>query len=60
MGWPVTVISRGEVIVENGELKATRGRGRFIEREMSDAAQPANRQIPEMAQLEAWGTPFIP
>ena len=59
-GWPVTVISRGDVIVENGELNAARGRGRYIAREASDAATPANRQIPEMAQLDAWGTPFIP
>ncbi len=59
-GWPVTVISRGDVVIENGELLAARGRGRFIERGTSDAAAPANRQIPEMAQLDAWGTPFIP
>ncbi|MBX2854861.1 MAG: dihydropyrimidinase [Rhodobacteraceae bacterium] len=31
-GWPVTVISRGEVIIEGGELKAERGRGRFLKR----------------------------
>ncbi len=34
-GWPVVTISRGEVIVEDGELKAERGRGRFIERAIS-------------------------
>ena len=59
-GWPVTVISRGDVVVEDGKLMAARGRGRFIARGTSDAAAPANRQIPEMAQLDAWGTPFIP
>lgn len=32
VGWPVVTISRGEVIVENGELKAERGRGKFVER----------------------------
>ena len=31
-GWPVTVLSRGEVIVEDGKLSAERGRGRFIAR----------------------------
>ena len=31
-GWPVTTISRGEVIVEGGELLARPGRGRFLER----------------------------
>jgi dihydropyrimidinase len=31
-GWPVTVISRGDVIVDNGSLHAQRGRGKFIAR----------------------------
>jgi dihydropyrimidinase len=57
-GWPVTVISRGEVIVEDGRLHATRGRGRFIERTLSDAAVPSGLKVPEMLQLDAWGTPL--
>ncbi len=32
-GWPETVISRGEVIVDDGKLKAVRGRGRYLARE---------------------------
>jgi dihydropyrimidinase len=31
-GFPVTTISRGEVIVADGELVGTAGRGRFVER----------------------------
>ncbi|WP_233233484.1 dihydropyrimidinase [Bordetella sp. LUAb4] len=31
-GWPTTVISRGEVIVDGGKLDAERGRGSFIAR----------------------------
>jgi dihydropyrimidinase len=57
-GWPVTVLSRGEVIVEKGKLNAERGRGRFIPRVLSDAAVPAGLKVPEMAQLDAWGTPL--
>ena len=57
-GWPVTVISRGEVIVENSTLAAARGRGRFIVRSRSDATVPLGRKVPEMAQLDAWGTPL--
>ena len=57
-GWPVTVLSRGEVIIEHSRLKAERGRGRFIVRQASDATAPAGRQVPEMAQLDAWGTPL--
>jgi len=34
-GWPVVTVSRGEVIVEGGKLKAERGRGRFVERRIA-------------------------
>lgn len=34
-GWPIYTISRGDVIVEKGKLKAERGRGRFVERRIS-------------------------
>jgi dihydropyrimidinase len=57
-GWPVMVLSRGEVIIENGKLSAQRGRGRFIARTLSDAAVPSGLKVPEMAQLDAWGTPL--
>ena len=40
-GWPITVISRGEVIVDGGELLAERGRGRFLPRAAGEAAEPA-------------------
>jgi dihydropyrimidinase len=57
-GWPSVVLSRGEVIIENGALKAERGRGRFIARAPSEATTPSGRKVPEMAQLDAWGTPL--
>jgi dihydropyrimidinase len=57
-GWPVTVLSRGEVIVQDGRLNAERGRGRFLAREPSEALQPLGRDVPEMAQLKAWRTPL--
>jgi dihydropyrimidinase len=31
-GWPTTVVSRGRIAVENGELKVARGSGRFVAR----------------------------
>jgi len=31
-GWPTTVVSRGRVVVEGGELKVARGSGEFIPR----------------------------
>jgi dihydropyrimidinase len=57
-GWPVTVLSRGEVIVDDGKLLGGRGRGRFIPRSFSQAAVPSGLKVPEMAQLDAWGTPL--
>ncbi len=57
-GWPMTVLSRGEVIVEDGKLNAARGRGRFLPRERSAALAPLGRAVPEMAQLAAWNTPL--
>jgi dihydropyrimidinase len=57
-GWPVTVLSRGEPIIENGTLRAERGRGRFLAREPSEAMKPANREVPEISQLKAWNTPL--
>ncbi len=32
-GWPVTTISRGEVVWADGEVRGRQGRGRFLERE---------------------------
>jgi dihydropyrimidinase len=39
-GWPETVISRGEIVVEAGELMAAPGRGRFLEQNVSSAWGP--------------------
>ncbi|MDH5212535.1 MAG: dihydropyrimidinase, partial [Betaproteobacteria bacterium] len=57
-GWPVTVLSRGAVIVDGGKLSAERGRGQFLARAPSAALEPLGRQVPEMAQLAAWNTPL--
>jgi dihydropyrimidinase len=57
-GWPVTVLSRGEVIVRDGKLAAARGRGRFLAREPSSALEPLGRDVPEISQLKAWNTPL--
>lgn len=58
-GWPVVVLSRGDVIVDQIQspavIAATRGRGRFIARDRSDAVVPAGRMIAEVAQLANWG-----
>lgn len=57
-GWPVSVVSRGKVIIENGKFAAERGRGRFLAREPSEALKPLGREVPEISQLKAWNTPL--
>jgi dihydropyrimidinase len=47
-GWPTTVLSRGEVIVDQGELLAPRGRGRFLPRAAGPAVKPTGRLLPEL------------
>ena len=39
-GWPETVLSRGEVIVSDGELNAKPGRGRRVPMSVSEAMRP--------------------
>jgi dihydropyrimidinase len=39
-GWPITVLSRGRVIVENGALAAERGSGTFLPCALSTYAKP--------------------
>jgi len=39
-GWPETVLSRGEIVVEAGTLKGAPGRGRFLEQQISSVWRP--------------------
>src|SRR5262249_53645037 len=45
-GWPVTVLRRGTVIVEDGSIKAKAGSGKFLPREAGWAAKPLGRAAP--------------
>ena len=58
-GWPTTMIARGEVIVDQGELLAERGRGRFLPRAAGDAARPSGPLIPEMDPARNFGAELI-
>lgn len=46
-GWPVMVLRRGAVIVENGALSARPGSGQFLPRQAGPAAAPLGRPAPE-------------
>jgi dihydropyrimidinase len=54
-GWPVTVLRRGEVIVENGKLNAAPGSGRFLARDGGWAAEPLGRRAPEFDPRRNFG-----
>ena len=54
-GWPTTVIRRGEVIVEDGDLKAERGSGEFIQRNTIDCTGMPGRLAPELDPQKNFG-----
>jgi dihydropyrimidinase len=58
-GWPTTVIARGEVIVDGGELLAERGRGRFLPRAAGAAAEPSGLTVPEMEPARNFGADLL-
>jgi len=58
-GWPMTVISRGRIVVEDGKLVAERGSGNFIPCALSDAARPLGRTTPELAFAAQSGSPLV-
>ncbi|MDI1344729.1 MAG: dihydropyrimidinase [Pseudolabrys sp.] len=54
-GWPVTVIRRGDVIVDGGQINAKPGSGRFLPRPAGFAAQPLGRPSPEFDPATNFG-----
>jgi dihydropyrimidinase len=58
-GWPVTVISRGRVIIEDGALNAERGSGNFLPCALSEMAKPLGRPVPELAFAAARSGPIV-
>jgi dihydropyrimidinase len=58
-GWPVIVLSRGRIAVENGELKVERGSGRFLARDLSNAARPVGELEAELDPQRNFGTELV-
>lgn len=54
-GWPVVVLRRGAVIVENGVLSATPGSGRFLPRNAGRPAEPTGRLSAEFDPKRNFG-----
>jgi len=58
-GWPMIVLSRGHIVVEDGNLIASRGSGAFQPCRLSDAARPLGAPVPELAFITATGTSLV-
>jgi dihydropyrimidinase len=54
-GWPVTVLSRGRVVVADGRLQAERGSGQFVPCAPSEWARPRGVAVPELRRLGELG-----
>ena len=54
-GWPVTVLRRGDVIVDGGGCTATAGSGRYLAREGGWATEPTGRLSPEFDEARNFG-----
>jgi dihydropyrimidinase len=58
-GWPVTVLSRGRVIVADGKRSAEPGTGRFLARSGGDAAKPTGRLVADMDPARNFGANLL-
>ena len=54
-GWPILVVSRGRVVVEQGKLNAERGSGEFLKCAIPDSAKPLGRTAPELSTMARFG-----
>ena len=54
-GWPVTVINRGRVVIDQGELQVERGSGAFLPCALPEAARPLGRPVPELDPSRHFG-----
>jgi len=58
-GWPVTVMRRGEVIVEEGKLNAKPGSGAWLPRSGGAAAAPLQRLTADMDPARNFGAKLL-
>ena len=58
-GWPITVLSRGRVVVRDGTLQAERGSGMFIPCDHPKPAVPLGRPVTEANPATNFGANLI-
>jgi dihydropyrimidinase len=59
-GWPVVVLSRGRIAVQDGRLGVQPGSGRFLPRGLSDHARPLGRLEQEVDPQRNFGATILP
>lgn len=59
-GWPELVMNRGAIVVEKGELKAERGRGRFVARKPVDLTGIPGHRAGELDPARNFGAEIAP
>src|SRR5712672_220672 len=58
-GWPVTMLSRGRVVVADGNRSVEAGSGRFLPRTGGEAAKPTGRLMPDMDPEQNFGARLL-
>ena len=58
-GWPVKVLSRGRIVVEDGELHAEQGSGIFQPCDKPESAQPLGRVQRELDPKRNFGANLL-
>jgi dihydropyrimidinase len=58
-GWPVTVLSRGRIIVADGRRSVEAGSGRFLARTGGAAARPSGRLVSDMDPEQNFGARLL-
>ena len=58
-GWPVTVLSRGRVVIADERVMAEPGSGRFIARTGGEAAKPTGRLVADMDPERNFGASLL-
>jgi dihydropyrimidinase len=58
-GWPVTVLSRGRVIVADGKCSVEAGTGRFLARSGGEAAKPTGRLVEDINPEQNFGATLL-
>jgi dihydropyrimidinase len=58
-GWPMTVLSRGRTVIDNGKRIANAGSGLFLARSGGEAAKPTGRLVADMNPETNFGAKLL-